>query len=106
MDARSEASKPTTTSERTSDRELVITRTVPLGFVDGIVLGPGDVPVPGAVVILGDGDRSAVTGPDGRFRFASPAGAPVRVAARAHGRANSTAATAGEPAVITLPLGA
>jgi hypothetical protein len=85
-------------------REPAITRVAPLGFVDGIVLGPGDVPVPGAVVILGDGDRSAVTGPDGRFRFASAADAPVRVAARAHGRTNATAATAGEPAVIKLPL--
>jgi hypothetical protein len=85
-------------------REPAIMRVAPLGFVDGIVLGPGDLPIPGATVTLGDGDRSAVTGPDGRFRFASPADAPVQVAARAHGRANATAAAAGKPAVIKLPL--
>jgi hypothetical protein len=101
---RSHASRVDEIAQAPLVREPAITRIAPLGFVDGIVLGPGDVPVPGAIVILGDGDRSAVTGPDGRFRFASPADAPVQVAARAHGRANATAATAGKPAVIKLPL--
>jgi hypothetical protein len=85
-------------------REPAIMRVAPLGFVDGIVIGPGDLPVPNATVTLGDGVRSAVTGPDGRFRFASPDDAPVQVAARAHGRERTIAAAAGEPAVIKLPL--
>ncbi len=85
-------------------REPAITRFAPLGWVEGLVVGPGDVPIANAVVTLDGTDRCAITGSDGRFRFASPADAPSHATARAKSKEATIAATAGKPAVIKLPL--
>jgi hypothetical protein len=63
-----------------------ITTLAPLAAAEGQVLGPGDVPIAGAVVTLAGHERSMTTGPDGRFRFAVPDGTAPKVAVRARGR--------------------
>lgn len=85
-------------------REPAITRLAPLGYVEGVVVGPGDIPIAGAFVTLEGTERAAVTGPDGRFRFASPAGTPIHITARARSTEAAVSAEPGDPAVIQLPL--
>lgn len=87
-------------------REPLVARVVPLGRVEGLVLGPGDVPIAGATVTLIGLDRSARTGADGRFELPGPLPetAPVRVAARARGVEIEMVAAAGDPVVLKLPL--
>lgn len=85
-------------------REPAIARLVPLGHVEGVVVGPGNVPIAGAFVTLEGDARAAVTGPDGRFRFATPAGTLVHLTARARSTEAAVSAEPGDPAVIQLPL--
>lgn len=85
-------------------REPAITRLVPLGHVEGVVVGPGNIPIAGAFITLEGDARAAVTGPDGRFRFATPAGTPVHITARARSTEAAVSAEPGDPAVIQLPL--
>ncbi|GGI74052.1 hypothetical protein GCM10007973_08630 [Polymorphobacter multimanifer] len=83
-------------------REPARIKISPADWLDGIVLGPGDVPVAGAYVRLAD--AATVTGPDGRFRFRVPAETTVEVTARARDVGASVQAKPGIPARISLPL--
>jgi len=85
-------------------REPAITRIVPLAFVEGTVVGPGNVPIAGALVTVDGSDRAATTGADGRFRFATPADTAVRGTVRARSTEMPIVAEPGRPAIIPLPL--
>lgn len=77
---------------------------VPLGVVEGLVTGPGDVPIAGAVV-TGAG-RETRTDRNGRFRIA---GVPrekagVKLNVKARGVELDAAAVPGQNVVLQLPL--
>lgn len=77
-----------------------------VGRVEGVVLGPKDTPITGAVITLPGLNRTARTGADGRFLISGPLPdtVPVRVIARARGVQIEAMASPGEPAVLHLPL--
>ncbi|MGE5722098.1 MAG: carboxypeptidase-like regulatory domain-containing protein [Sphingomonadales bacterium] len=85
-------------------REPAITRLSPLAWLEGVVVGPGDQPVAGAMVVLEGSDRTHITGPDGHFRFPSPSGNPVHATVRARSVTASAELGAGAPTIIKLPL--
>ena len=68
-------------------KEPLITRAVPSVALPGRVVGPGDIPIPGALVELPSMGLSVRTDTKGRFRFASvPADTPLgRLEVRAKG---------------------
>lgn len=78
-----------------------------LGVLQGSVLGPGDMPVAGAVVRLEGLDRSAQTDALGRFRLHGPVGGkgrPVRLNVRARGVEMDSEVDTGSPVILRLPL--
>ena len=85
--------------------------TTSIASLFGRVLGPGDLPVPGALVELPSMDLSERTDTKGYFRFATvpadPPGVVLRV--RAKGREVSMPVerptSPGEPLIIHLELG-
>ncbi|HWA89866.1 MAG TPA: carboxypeptidase-like regulatory domain-containing protein [Rhizomicrobium sp.] len=77
-----------------------------LGAVEGIVTGPGDVPIAGAVVTLAGGGRETRSDRNGRFRLA---GLPretsgVKLHVRARGVEIDASAMPGTNVVLKLPL--
>lgn len=79
----------------------------PLGTLRGRVLGPGAVPVPGAVVRATDIGVSTHTGRDGSFALSGvPATESVRLLVSARGAKLSTRVTvdSAEPLVLSLPF--
>lgn len=76
----------------------------PLAQAEGIVTGPGDIPIPGALVTLADSNLSAITGLDGRFHFAIPEGSPAQVTARAKSREVTGPLNPGPVNVFPLPM--
>ena len=83
-----------------------VARTGGLGQVEGVVLGPGDAPVPGALVSLVGLGRMARTDPDGRFRISGPppGAGEVRLRVRAKGVETEALAAVGKPAVLHLEI--
>lgn len=76
----------------------------PLVQARGRVVGPGNVPIPGALVTIEGSSRSCTTGPDGRFRFAIPAGQPATVTARARSREVSASLAPETETILTLQM--
>jgi hypothetical protein len=85
-------------------RAAAVTHLVPLGTVEGVVLGPGDIPVAGATVSLSGVQRAVRTDGDGRFSFTAPAGQPARIAVRGRGATAEAVANPDVPIVIPLPV--
>lgn len=71
---------------------------------EGIVAGPDGTPISGALVILDGSNRTALTGADGRFRFAVPAGSTATASARSRAREVTAPLEAGAPTTLTLPM--
>jgi len=76
----------------------------PLVQARGRVVGPGNVPIAGALVTIAGSSRCCTTGPDGRFRFAIPAGQPATVTARARSREVSASLAPETETIPTLQL--
>lgn len=80
--------------------------TAELGIVEGTVIGPGAIPIAGAVVTIPGVGRQARTDAHGRFRIAgapkNEKGIPINVKAR--GVELDTAAIPGQNVVLRLPL--
>jgi Carboxypeptidase regulatory-like domain len=85
-------------------RHPPITQLEPLAQAEGLVVGPGGIPISNALVMLKGSNRSATTGPDGRFCFAIPAGTPAKVTARARMREVSASLNEGATTVLKLPM--
>ena len=85
-------------------RHPPITQLEPLSQAEGVVVGPGGIPIANALVMLKGSNRSVTTGPDGRFCFAIPAGTPAKVTARARMREVSASLNTGATNVLNLPL--
>jgi hypothetical protein len=85
-------------------RHPPITQLEPLSQAEGVVVGPGGIPIANALVLLKGSNRSVTTGPDGRFCFAIPAGSPAKVTARARMREVSALLNSGATTVLNLPL--
>jgi hypothetical protein len=77
-----------------------------LGVLRGLVVGPNDTPVAGAVVSAEGVDRIVRTDALGRFRLQGPVGegVTVRLNARARGVEIDGQAKAGKPVTLRLPL--
>lgn len=77
-----------------------------LGILQGLVVGPNDTPVAGAVVRAEGLDRVVRTDAFGRFRLQGPVGegVTVRLNARARGVEIDGQAKAGKPVTLRLPL--
>lgn len=77
-----------------------------LGVLRGLVVGPNDTPVAGAVVRAEGLDRIVRTDAFGRFRLQGPIGegVTVRLNARARGVEIDGQAKAGKPVTLRLPL--
>jgi hypothetical protein len=77
-----------------------------LGLLQGSVLGPGDMPVAGAVVRVEGLDRAAETDAFGRFRLKGPVdgGKPLRLNVRARGVEIDSEIETGRPVILRLPL--
>lgn len=76
----------------------------PLVQARGRVVGPGNFPIAGALVTIAGSSRCCTTGPDGRFRFAIPAGQPATVTARARSREVSASLAPETETILTLQL--
>ena len=87
-------------------RHPLVARASMLGFVQGTVLGPGDVPVSGALVSIAGAEGAAHTGQDGRFKIPSPpdAGETIRLKAQARGQEAETSVKDGELATLKLGM--
>jgi hypothetical protein len=85
-------------------RHPPLTRLEPLDEITGLVVGPGGTPIANALVLLTGSNRSVTTGPDGRFRFAIPAGSPAQVTARARSRKVLASLDPGSTNIISLPM--
>jgi hypothetical protein len=78
--------------ERPVPRAKLVTRRMvvhgsPMAVLHGVVLGPGEIPLMGAVVEVPALSLSTRTGHDGRFAFAGvPSDPPVKLRVRAKGR--------------------
>lgn len=70
----------------------------------GRVVGPGNLPIAGALVTIAGTSRCCTTGPDGRFRFAIPAGQPATVTARARSREVSASLAPEVETILTLQM--
>jgi hypothetical protein len=77
-----------------------------IGSLQGVVLGPGDLPIPDAVVAIPAIGQRTSTDADGRFRFAAaPAGSePLALTVDAKGVRVDLVATPGGPVTIRVPL--
>jgi hypothetical protein len=77
-----------------------------IGRVEGVVLGPEDTPIAGAIVTLTGLGKTSRTDRNGHFRMAGPLPdtASIRLKARAKGVETEITTPAGEPAVLHLPL--
>lgn len=84
-------------------REPPVPQVEPLVQAHGRVVGPGNVPIPGALVTIA-GSSSSTTGPDGRFRFAIPAGQSATVTARARSREATASLTPETETILTLQM--
>jgi hypothetical protein len=84
-------------------RSAVI-RTSDLGFVAGRVLGPGDVPIPGASVMTVGSGNAVRTDGSGTFRLPVAPRLNVQLVAHAHGSEATGAGSAGEFVTLRLPL--
>ena len=80
------------------------TSLTPLVQAEGVVTGPDNVPIPGALVTLAGSNRSMITGPDGRFHFAIPDGSPAQVTARAKSREVTGPLVSGPANAFPLPM--
>lgn len=76
----------------------------PLVQARGRVVGPGNFPIAGALVTIAGSARTCTTGPDGRFRFAIPAGQPATVTARARSREVTSSLAPETETILTLQL--
>jgi hypothetical protein len=76
----------------------------PLVHARGRVVGPGNMPIAGALVTIAGTSRCSTTGPDGRFRFAIPAGQPATVTARARSREVSASLAPETETILTLQM--
>jgi len=75
-----------------------------LAQAEGVVTGPDDIPIPGALVTLADSNLSAITGLDGRFHFAIPEGSPAQATARAKSHGVTGPLNPGPLNVFPLPM--
>ena len=78
-----------------------------VGSLQGVVLGPGDLPIPHAVVAIPAIGQRSSTDAAGRFRFAAvPAGsAPLALTVEAKGaRIELVTTPSGGPVTIRVPL--
>ena len=71
---------------------------------EGQVLGPSDIPIAGALVTMAGHERATTTGPDGRFRFAVPAGTKPKIAVSARARRVEHTLTTDRPNPIPFPM--
>jgi hypothetical protein len=87
-------------------RQLPIIHASPVRALEGVVLGPSDFPIMEAIVEVPALRLTALTGPEGRFRFeAMPAGGkPVRVSARKLRTKIEVDAVPGQSLTIRMPL--
>jgi hypothetical protein len=84
----------------------LIVEAMDLAVIEGIVTGPGDVPIAGAHVTVHGLDKDARTGPDGRFVIR---GVPhekdgLKLNVKARGVELDAAAIPGQNVVLHLPL--
>ncbi len=70
----------------------------------GRVVGPGDIPLPGAIVELTGLDRSERTGANGTFRFASVPAPPTSLSMRVQARGREVTLAVAEPTSPDQPL--
>lgn len=87
-------------------REPLVVHAAELGVIEGTVLGPGDVPIAGAVVTARDLARSTRTDGAGRFRLIGPpnGGRTTRLHARARGVETEAEAASGQSVILRLPV--
>ncbi len=90
-------------------RQPLRLRTTPAVTLVGLLHGPEAIPIAGARVELAGLNRSTVTGPDGRFRFAAvPAEGPAQLVVKARGRTLAISVSGptseAEPAIIQMDL--
>ncbi len=87
-------------------RQPLRLRSVPVGPLEGVLVGPGGVPLAGARVRLAETGQSAATDAEGRFRLAAALAseAELRLQIEARGRRFAVTARAEAPLTITLPL--
>lgn len=90
-------------------RQPLVTQMAPSIALTGQVLGPGDLPIAGALVELPGHDLRTEADPDGRFRFprvlADTRPRIIRVRAKGEVRSFTVSPTAlGEPLTIRFPL--
>jgi hypothetical protein len=85
-------------------RHPAVTRLLPMAQLEGVVLGPENVPIAGATVRIAGDLGIATTDPRGRFRFAVPEDVPLHVNVAARGAATAATLTSGAPTTITLPV--
>jgi hypothetical protein len=76
----------------------------PLVQARGRVVGPGSLPIAGALVSIEGTSRCCTTGSDGRFHFAVPAGQPATVTARSRSRAISASLAPETETILTLQM--
>jgi hypothetical protein len=78
----------------------------PVRPLEGIVVGPNDFPIMEAIVEIPTLRMSALTGPEGRFRFdAMPSGGKsVKLSARKREITIEVDAVPGQPLTIRMPL--
>lgn len=75
-----------------------------IAVIQGVVLGPEEMPVAGALVSIVGIDRFVRTGPDGRFRLVGPAAGGERVRVRARGVEAEAEVRPGEPIIVNLVM--
>lgn len=85
-------------------REPAVTQLIPLASLDGVVLGPDNVPIAGATVCIANDSRMTTTDSRGRFRFAAPDDTPLRLDVRGRDAGATATVTPGTPATIHLPV--
>ena len=76
----------------------------PQGRVAGFVRAENGVPIIRARLHIRDSDRLIVTGNDGGFAFAAPAGMPVRAIVSAKGKTADVELKPGESNLVTLAM--
>lgn len=83
-------------------RHPAVTRIVPLAEIEGVVLGPGNMPIAGATICIAGETRVTTTDPRGRFRFAAPGEMPLHLRVAARGVTTEETVSPGALATINL----